>query len=97
MESVREFDLQEEPSGENLSNRQCSGHFQMTTSELNTLAMQQLLRVHETNQGPENVAPRKKGGQRKWNLAIDCCLGHVCTVRHQTANKHSKFLWQPMF
>ena len=60
MESVIEFDHQEEPSGEILSNGQFSGRFQMTTSELDTLAMQQLLRVHETNQGPENVSPEKR-------------------------------------
>ena len=39
VESVIEFDLQEEHNGEILNNAQVNGHFQMTTSELNTLAM----------------------------------------------------------
>ena len=60
MEPVIEFDHKEEPSGEILSNGQFSGRFQTTTSELNILAMRQLLRVNETNQGPENVAPEKR-------------------------------------
>ena len=43
MESVIEFDLQEQHNGEIQSNGQCNGCFQTTTSELITLAMQQLL------------------------------------------------------
>jgi len=60
MEPVIEFDLQEERNGEILSNGQFNGHFQTTTSELNTLAMQQLLRVHDTNQFAETVTLGKK-------------------------------------
>ena len=60
MESVIEFDLQEERNGEILINGQFNGCFQTTTLELNTLAMQQLLRVHDTNQGAEPVTPGKK-------------------------------------
>ena len=66
MESVIEFDLQEEPIGEILSNGQFNGRFETTTSELNTLAMQQLLRVHETNQGPEYVALEKR-----WSMQME--------------------------
>ena len=36
--SMIEFDLEEEHNGKILSNGQCNGHFQMTTSVLNTLA-----------------------------------------------------------
>ena len=58
--SVIEFDLQEEHNGEIVNNGQVNGHFQMTISEFNTLAMQQLLRVHDRNQGQENVTTGKK-------------------------------------
>ena len=58
--SMVEFDLQEEHNGEIVNNGQVNGHFQMMTLELNTLAMQQLLRVQARNQGQENANTRKK-------------------------------------
>ena len=87
MESVIEFDLQEEPIGEILSNGQFNGRFETTTSELNTLAMQQLLRVHETNQGPENVALEKKvvNANGTWQSIAAWAMFAQLDIEQQTA------------
>ena len=87
MESVIEFDLQEEPIGEILSNGQCSGHFETTTLELNILAMQQLLRLHETNQSPENVAPDKKAvnANGTWQSIAAWAMFAQLDIEQQTA------------